>query len=138
MFEYVDHTTLKTASAEQVFNTIAHHLLTQGRKSMNPMADNANGCVYNMVDDEGRTLHCAAGVLIKGFAIREEYNTSGWWKIAQQYPQFSSPNDDLIEKMQDIHDRREVEAWPHLLKSFAETWGITVYDDVLELMGEGI
>jgi len=51
---------LEEATAQEVFNHIANHLVTQGVQAMN----NESCCVNRSVQEDGTVLKCAAGSLI--------------------------------------------------------------------------
>jgi hypothetical protein len=78
--------------AQEIFDTVAKHLATQGRKAMI-----ANACAYR---GEGG-LKCAAGVLIRD----DEYNDGMEGKMADDIlPRRLCPHVDLILRLQYAHD----------------------------------
>lgn len=103
--------TLPQATAQQVFDQVARHMLTQNARSTNGTA-----CKYR----EG-SLKCAAGCLIGD----EEYSTTlenQSWSILQERGKVPNEHADLIRELQRIHDvRDDVFNWPFYLRQLAKT-----------------
>lgn len=106
--------TLPEATAQEVFDQVAKHLLTQMRKSFRSFKG-AEYCVYR--GDDG--LKCAAGCLIAD----DEYDESSmerrsWYGIG------AVPNDhsDLIRELQIVHDECDVSIWAERLNYVASCW----------------
>jgi hypothetical protein len=93
--------TLDTASAQEVFDQITEHLLTQQKRSVA-----GPGCMYKTTDG----LRCAAGCLISDEEYREEMEGYDWRGILDT---FSIANNHmaLIVSMQRLHDDRPVDDW---------------------------
>jgi hypothetical protein len=94
---------------QEIFDTVAVHLMTQGKKSQG-----AGECLYRGPDG----LKCAAGVLIPD----EDYTPKMEGKPVSELAYFRQGFDavcvDLIFTMQICHDHQEPEAW---LKRLDET-----------------
>ena len=102
---------------QEVFTTVARHLLKQGKKSVD-LFDSCR-CLYR---DE-RDRKCAIGCLIPDdlyHATMENLNVvelfSEFGSIRQLFEGLSI---DLLEKLQTIHDRKAVSDWGELLKIIA-------------------
>lgn len=102
---------------QEVFDTVYHHLLAQGCKSL----DMSDECCYRSPNG----LKCAAGVLIK-----DEHYTEGLEGSNTQTPEVTAalvksgvPKEalDLIRMLQAIHDDCWTGEWPeHLAELAAE------------------
>lgn len=111
--------TLEQATAQEVFDQVARHMLTQNAKSY---SDSDSTCYYR--DPEGRK--CAAGCLIAD----DEY--TGWdglegasWRTLSGRGRVPLTHMDLIQALQNIHDFREVREWSEELTNLAETHGLS-------------
>lgn len=110
--------TLHKATAQEVFDQVAKHLLKQGVKS----TDKGNGlCVYK--SDDG--YKCAAGCLIAKSEYRKKYEGAGWKGLIQKYGVTSS-HSDLIRDLQKMHDNADPITWPNHLKSLADIHGLNI------------
>lgn len=106
--------TLHEATAQQVFDQVATHLLAQGKESMH-----AGMCKYRH-----RGLMCAAGCLIGD----DEYNAEkmesfNWSKLVRDG---LVPNDyaELIYDLQVIHDANDPRWWAHRLRDVARDYNL--------------
>ena len=112
--------TLEQATAQQVFDQVARHLLTQNAKS---------GVQYDKVDDtsepfrclyrdpEGRK--CAAGCLIADDEYKEEFEDSGWASLVLTSRVQTTAHIDLIRDLQYVHDNNEPNDWLARLRDVA-------------------
>ena len=112
--------TLSEATAQDVFNQVARHLLRQDEKSIRP-----NGCAYR--GEEG--LKCAAGCLIGD----DEYDPSlegKLWVSLVNDRKVCSNHSYLIEKLQVVHDSQPPECWKDKLFYIATLFDLNT--DVLK------
>ena len=110
--------TLPTATAQEVFDHIANHLLTQNQRSLNP--DSPFSCVYR----SPQGLKCAAGCLIADDEYKPEMETYRWHCLIED-GLVPVEHSGLICDLQDIHDFDLVEYWPSKLLRIAEQQGYT-------------
>lgn len=117
--------TLKEATAQQVFDHIALHLLKQNKKAK--VSENS-ACRYR-VEVCGEVLKCAAGSLIPD----EDYNLSmenqSWSLNTLRRYGISTNHNELIKSLQGIHDWVEVSNWKPRLKAVGELYNLNT--DVL-------
>lgn len=111
---------------QEIFDKVALHLLTQGKRS-----ENEYGCMYR--GDEGRM--CAAGCLIK----EEDYDNDLENKIVSaddvyealtcsgvfERDIYDQEKVELLLKLQDMHDTRNPDIWAIKLRDAAEKFGIS-------------
>lgn len=112
--------TLKDATAQEVFDQVANHLLKQGKRSRSD--DVAGECAYR--GDNG--MMCAAGCLIADSEyVRDmDYKRGGTgWDDLQKAGLVPSDHGELILQLQYIHDGDERE-WVERLSDFAEANGL--------------
>jgi hypothetical protein len=126
--------TLAQASAQDVFNQVVTHLLTQNAKSTTPGNMDTPDCMYR--GDGG--LKCAAGCLIGDDEYdKEELENLTWSHLAHNG---KAPNVhiEIISSLQRIYDTEEVEVWPTKLKETAEAYDLETPDllkEKLEAIG---
>ena len=102
--------TLPQATAQQVYDQVKAHLLTQMKKS----TTTKGLCQYRSKKDR----RCAAGCLIsdKEYDVRMENTT---WDILVNRKQVPSVHNRLIRHLQLVHDRWPVSAWRAQLERVA-------------------
>lgn len=105
--------TLSTTSSQEVFDTVAKHLLTQKSKSVMDF-HGIPSCAYR---GENGTK-CAAGCLISD----EEYNAA-WeqssWHVLNMAGSVPTHHLLLIKHLQTVHDSMGVERWKSGLSNVA-------------------
>lgn len=118
--------TLPNATKQEVFNQVAHHLLTQGRQSVgsykNEDIELTTGCAYRGTNSD----KCAAGCLMSD----EEYQVS-WegksWSTLVEKEIAPDTHQRLISKLQIIHDTEVPQTWQRRLDELAESQGLIPY-----------
>ena len=99
--------TLPNATAQQVFDQVAAHLMAQRQLSSD---------AYGICQYRHGNLMCAAGCLIGNGEYDESYEKLGSWGslVAREI----APRDHifLIQDLQDVHDEYNVREWPSILK----------------------
>jgi len=112
--------TLPQATAQQVFNQVASHLLTQNAKSVAKNYDNddrSSYCVYKSPSN----LSCAAGCLIANDEYKEDWEQVGWDRLVKDC-KVPNTHQDLISNLQMVHDSRDVEEWSGELEHVARVF----------------
>lgn len=108
---------LAEATPQQVFDQVVKHMLTQNRQSKN---HEVGGCFYRHGD-----LKCAAGCLISDDEYKPEMDTmetgTTWVELVDNDLVPTTPHDDLIGRLQDIHDSYLPVDWPVRLNNLAKT-----------------
>lgn len=107
---------LHESTAQEVFDFIAVHLLTQRDKSVS----DEWLCSYRGAGG----LKCAAGCLFPDEDYRPEYEGKDWKMLVVRgdVPAFHA---DLISSLQDIHDKKEPAFWVDELTLFAGANGLS-------------
>lgn len=108
--------TLPQATAQEVFDQVARHLLTQNEKSSDD-----SGCVYRTADG----LACAAGCLMADDEVDDEWNADVAWAELVERGVAPKEHQDLIEDLQGAHDSFPTQAWPERLKAIADNYGLS-------------
>jgi hypothetical protein len=113
---------LDFSSAQEVFDFVCNHLLTQNKQSLGPASTNDSDdeiCSYRGRDN----LKCAVGCLISD----EEYHPffeskAARYVISNTKSLYKKYGDHLklLEELQIIHDRSMPANWPKHLKMLAE------------------
>lgn len=117
--------TLPQATAQQVFDQVARHLLTQ-----NARASDGRTCKYR----EG-SLKCAAGCLIG----ENEYDTkfeNASWSILSDRGLVPKQHAELIRELQRVHDNyHDSNIWPVCLGRVARKNGldVSVVDELIRV-----
>lgn len=118
--------TLKTlcqATAQEVFDQVAKHLLQQNQVSRTKMGD----CSYRAYLDNDVVLKCAAGCLIADdeYSPRMDAATSGTsWDSLIQEELVPHCHAELIMRLQTLHDTVEPDKWLRALQSLAAEKGL--------------
>ena len=94
--------TLPQASAQQVFDFVCHHLLTQQQASTDASGD----CVYH----SAKGTKCAAGCLIDEDEYIREMEKTTWGRLVG-YGLVPEAHRELISHLQNIHDDCAPESW---------------------------
>lgn len=119
--------TLKDATAQQVFDQVSTHLLTQMKQSSGYDRHEDFQCYYR--SGEGRSLKCAAGCLIADdeyvLAMDEPYKCSGTaWEAIIEAGHAPRTHELLITQLQWVHDSFLPLAWAEHLKELATEFGL--------------
>lgn len=115
--------TLEQATAQEVFDQVAKHMLTQGVRSSGTIIETdgaeSKGCKYR--GDNG--LMCAAGCLIADDEYNPEMENKMWEAMVRHG--FAPPaHKDLIKYLQEVHDTSDAESWRKLLRNIAEMFNL--------------
>lgn len=118
---------LHLATAQQVFDQVATHLLTQNERSFT--SGNENECAYKGKDG----LKCAAGCLISddNYKIIGRKSIEGKnWGFVIGYLEKKLPNvaahNELIFRLQNLHDNESPKHWHYALIKLANSEGLTM------------
>lgn len=101
--------TLPEATAQEVFDQIALHMLNQRKKS----GDMAN-CYYRF-----NGLKCAAGCLISDDEYSEWMESNNWNDLVVD-GSVPKEHSEMIRKLQSIHDIKDPLEWKTHLREYAE------------------
>lgn len=112
--------TLADASAQDVFNQVALHLLSQGKRAVEG-EEVCGDCVYHSPDG----LRCAAGCLISDEEYDEAMEWNSWLYLVDDelVPQEHA---NLISELQNLHDMKHPDDWAGSLSSLAGELGLVV------------
>ena len=99
--------TLSQATAQEVFDQVATHLLKQKTRSTSE-----NGCAYRGPNG----LKCAAGCLISDEEYKPDMEGAVWTRLFYN-GYVSSHHMELIRGLQIIHDSYPPAEWEHELKT---------------------
>jgi hypothetical protein len=116
---------LEQATAQQVFDQVANHLLTQMQSCRIMMEHGGFSCAYRSADGK---LACAAGCLISDEEMAQVYeancNTGAGWGAIIDALNVSSNHEQLIVRLQIIHDDADPSDWKELLEKEAVQSGL--------------
>ena len=111
--------TLPQATEQEVFDYVAHHLLTQNEKSQQKSEYSMRGCLYKTPAN----LACAAGCLIAGVEYKACMEGKSWEKLVEGKIVPSS-HKELIMDLQRVHDDCEVSNWRDHLSKVAKEFSL--------------
>lgn len=117
---------LDESTEQEVFDFIAHHLLTQGKKAQSA----GGGCKYRLEIDENIIHRCAAGCLIPDEAYKETMEGKSWYAVVNTLKMTSNAHYSLISRMQAIHDYQFVKDWKQRL--FEEASARSLSTEILD------
>lgn len=116
--------TLSQATAQQVFNQVARHLLTQNAKCETLM----DGCTEPRCRYRYGTLMCAAGCLISEGEYEEgKFEGAGWGRLVE-WMRVPGAHSNLIRSLQRIHDNLGAQQWPSELAELAASYNLNMVD----------
>lgn len=105
---------LTEATAQEVFDQVSKHLLTQNKKSK---PESGVGCNYRGIEN----TKCAAGCLISDEEYKPEFEAKYWATLIDRGV-VPKNHQYLISDLQLIHDNYEVENWEKSLKTLAKNY----------------
>ena len=109
--------TLEYATAQQVLDKVAKHLLKQGERSTEK--NDGGLCAYKGVSQfSGKRISCAAGCLMKRDEYDPKFECNPWEGLVRN-KKVSSNHQMLIMNLQRIHDTCDPEDWMDALKDLA-------------------
>ncbi len=113
---------LTEVSAQDVFDTVATHLLTQNKKCQAfSIVDDIYVCTYR----NGEGLKCAAGCLIPDHLYSKDLEGRGWGRLHAVFPDIISDSHmALITRLQGVHDSYDPEDWVYCLGDVADTFDL--------------
>ena len=121
--------TLHQATAQEVFDQIAEHLLKQGKKSQTI----TGSCKYRGPDG----LRCAAGCLLGDDEYDPQFEDRTWWTVLSMlsvtYGISVYSHDALISQTQEIHDSYTPDEWRSLLSKLATKFDLEFKFDSTDL-----
>lgn len=88
---------------QQVFDFVVEHLRRQGEQS-----NLEHGCAYRGVNDNGRTLMCAAGCLIADdqYTVQMDSMDDTTWSALVDEGLVPDVHESLIRSLQVVHDSK--------------------------------
>lgn len=104
--------TLPESTKQEVFDYVANHLLTQGKKSLL----DTGVCAYRGLDG----MKCAAGVLMSDEEYQPYFEINTWTQLEKKLNKFPVIHADLIRSLQLVHDGMQPENWVNGLKELAQ------------------
>jgi len=107
--------TLPQATAQQVFDQVAEHLLTQAHRSLNEY-----GCAYRGLLSGDM---CAAGCLISDSEYNVNMEDRDWASLIKS-SKVPRHHTKLIADLQSIHDLGLVKNWPEDLTALAYRYSV--------------
>lgn len=107
--------TLKDATEQEVFDQAVNHLLTQNEESVDD-----GMCAYRGVGG----AKCAAGCFISDEEYDFSFEGNPWWALVVEYS-IPAYHNQLLTKLQNIHDRYSINEWKPALIDLAEQRGLT-------------
>lgn len=109
--------TLPTASAQEVFEQVAKHLLKQNAQSIG-----YTGCAYRGRDG----MSCAAGALLSDadWETLEPHDNGVSWLVLADRGIVPKVHTGLIRSLQRLHDGREPDSWHGALRTVAAHFGL--------------
>jgi len=110
--------TLPQATAQEVFDQVARHMLKQNARSLL----GKNACAYR---GKGGMM-CAAGCLMADDEYDNKLMEGRSWQGLATTGVVPHEHHGLIGQLQYIHDQSDPGDWPHLLKKCAERHEVTM------------
>ena len=116
--------TLPQATAQEIFDQVAIHLLKQNQRSCREID---GVCVYR----NSYGLKCAAGCLIGDDEYTPAFEDNTWGGL-EDMNLVPSNHNDLIVQLQRIHDNCDPRIWNVRLAELAFQYGLTMPESVTQ------
>lgn len=114
--------TLEQATAQEVFDQVATHLLKQNKHSV----DWNTACVYTACAYRGDNgLKCAAGCLIADDEYELGFEGYDWTTLAVRTKKVPDSHALLIARLQKTHDDNIPDEWYQDLRDVAKEFGLS-------------
>ena len=117
MKDLTDKDTFNSSTAQEVFDFITHHLLTQNEASLLELGKTS--CAYRGT----KGLKCAAGCLIPDNLYLKSFEGQTWRYVSKALGMTN--HEKLVSSLQDIHDCYPVESWVYELNFLAESCNLS-------------
>lgn len=109
---------IEAMSVQEVFDTVAKHLLTQGRR-----CELSKRCLYHLVLPDGKTMQCAAGCLIDPDEYDSRIDGMAWEDLVTR-GFVGMRHRSFIQRLQSLHDEVPPQAWRFSLYNIAVELGL--------------
>jgi hypothetical protein len=119
--------TLPNATAQEVFNQVADHLLTQMKVSKVETKKDIFDCQYRGEDNTS----CAAGCLISDKEYGKHFENKSWANLARR-GLVPNAHTVLIGELQNVHDENDPEMWKISLMDIARVYKLQPSFKMLE------
>lgn len=98
-----------TASEQEIFDTVARHLILQGVRSNRPGQRRPIICGYRGQDGTS----CAVGCLISDEEYDEDMEGRGVQYLLEEFVEddISHRTENLLSRLQEVHDESDVASW---------------------------
>ena len=103
---------------QEAFETMVRHAREQGRKSLNSQGK----CRYRGQNG----TKCFVGALIPDAEYTVMLEGKPAMSLSRMLPCLHGLSPDLLDRMQAIHDRDEMEAWESAFSSVADLFNLTI------------
>lgn len=113
---------LKTATAQQVFDYVAAHLLRQRKKSLRTLEGDKNSGQWCAYRGNGATK-CAAGCLFEDSQYDPKFEGRSWSSLVYDNV-VPGRHSRLIRALQGVHDSVEPKSWRSALAEVAALFNL--------------
>lgn len=115
--------TYPPSSAQEIFDIVARHLLTQRERSFVGYIGPEPRCAYR----GPKGLKCAVGILIPDELYRESFEDLRCTMLPDREPKLAwmEPHMDLLNDLQHLHDRNYAGSWHQRLGVVAQDHGLS-------------
>lgn len=112
---------LKDSTAQEVYDFIAHHLLTQNER-VPVWQEGWSPTSRYKIEKNGKVLRCAVACLIPDECYQDKFASffNIFYKVMKDYPRHSL----LLISLQLLHDKSPVEHWSTELTGLARENGL--------------
>jgi hypothetical protein len=113
---------------QQAFETVVKHLRKQGCRSQQDTTVNGTiTCMYRIPENG---LMCAVGALIPDEVYQESFEGTAIRRLLRDEPAvnelFRKVNMNLLEDLQEVHDKQAVEDWEDAFERLATAYRLTM------------
>lgn len=116
--------TLEQSTAQEVFDHVAKHLLTQKTKCLTE-----GRCVYR--NEHG--MSCAAGCIIADDEYKESMEGKIWQDLIR-HKIVPEAHNHLIDHLQLAHDLKKPQEWPTQIQAVAKYHNLIIGEEIKDLI----
>lgn len=118
--------TLEQSTAQEVFDHVAKHLLTQKAKCL---GDKFHGCAYR--NEKG--MSCAAGCIIADDEYKKSMEGKTWMDLVG-CTIVPKAHYELIDHLQAAHDLKKPQEWPTAIQAVAKYHNLIIGEEIKDLI----
>lgn len=125
--------TLEQSTAQEVFDHVAKHLLTQKTKCVSDESKDDFGIMSRCAYKNKHSMSCAAGCIIADNEYKIDMEGKTWIDLIR-YKMVPEAHYELIDNLQAAHDLKKPQEWPTAIQAVAKYHNLAIGEEIRELI----